>query len=568
MTLRGRQGCNDQVMVHRLEKTVHLLEKTVAARALTTHRLARPRLPWVAGWCLAAVWALGFPLVSQLTTHRVWGLSAGLGYGAAAIAAGRLPWPRARTVSLVCALAGAVVVPLAYLLLTGAQQSEVLVIERAGTLMTHQGTPYLTDPHEAIDYTPYLPGMALFGLPHALLGADHWIPQLLGDARLWCALAFLVCLEAGRRVLNTPGTRPTLATRLPYGAVLAALIASPPVALQWCVSGVDLPLTGLCCLALACAARGRPVATGLVLAAACSLKWTALPAVAVAVALLARTHGGRAALRCGATAIGGTLLLVLPSALLSPRAMVEQVLAFPTGQGSVATAADSPLPGRLLADLGPAGWYAAVGLLLLGALAVGASLLLRPPTGPAAAAQRLAAGLCVGFLLAPAGRFGYLTLPLVLVVWARSAAPEGASAAVLPEAVRPRSGTGVPPVGVVGPPVVGAGAVVSPDVVRPRPDTGVPPDVVRPGSGAGVPPEAVRSRSGTGVPSVGVVRSVAGGAAALVSPDVVRPRPDTGVPPEAVRPGSGTGVPPVGVVRPHAVGTTAGAGSVGGGVRR
>nr|WP_307717986.1 hypothetical protein [Streptomyces sp. V4I23] len=35
------------------------------------------------------------------------------------------------------------------------------------------------------------------------------------------------------------------------------------------------------------------------------------------------------------------------------------------------------------------------------------------------AADRLAVGLCVAFLLAPAGRFGYLALPVTLAVLAR-----------------------------------------------------------------------------------------------------------------------------------------------------
>lgn len=442
MTLRARQSCNDKVIAHRFEKTV-------AGRAAATSRRGNPGLWWTAGWCLAAVWALGFPLVSHLSTHRVWGLSAGIGYGSAAIAARALPWPRARTASLVCALMGAVVVPLIYLVLTGSQQSEVGVIERSGALMLHQGTPYLDHPHEVVDYTPYLPGMALFGMPRAVLGADHAVLRFLGDARVWCALALLVCLETGRRVLNTPGAaRPTRDGLPPYGAVLALLIASPPIALPLCVSGVDLPLTGLCCLALACAARRRPLAAGLALAAACSLKWTAWPAAAVAVALLAWANGGRAAVRCGVTATAGTVLLVAPSVLLSSHAMVEQVLAFPAGMGGVATPADSPLPGHLLAELGPAGWYAAVGLLLLGVLAVSASLLLRPPTGLASAAQRLAAGLCVGFLLAPAGRFGYLALPIVLVVWARQAAPERTARVVRRHPVHPRRGADAPPSGV------------------------------------------------------------------------------------------------------------------------
>lgn len=74
-----------------------------------------------------------------------------------------------------------------------------------------------------------------------------------------------------------------------------------PVALALCVSGVDLPLTGLCCPGLACAARSRPVAAGVVLAAACSQKWTVWPAVAVAVALLGWAGGIRVAVANSST---------------------------------------------------------------------------------------------------------------------------------------------------------------------------------------------------------------------------------------------------------------------------
>lgn len=419
MTSTLSRGCNDRVMVHRVEKTVVGL-----ARETTRHW--DTQLCWVVGWVLAAVWALGFPLVSHLETHRVWGLSAGIGYAGAAMATCWKPGPRARTAGLAIALAGAVVLPLTYLVLTGAQQSEVGVIERSGVLMLHQATPYLAHPHHVVDYTPYLPGMSLFGMPRALLDEGAWPLRLLGDARLWCALVFISCLWAGRRVLGPSLTAAGAARpgRLPYGTAMAVLTASPPVALALCVSGVDLPLAGLCCLALAFAARGRYVAAGLTLAAACSLKWTAWPAVAVAVALVGCVRGGRAAWRCAGVAVTGTLVVVLPSALLSPAAMVQQVIAFPTGRGGVETPADSPLPGHLLTALGPAGWYAAVGLLLIGALVVIASLIVRPPADATSAARRLAIGLCVGFLLAPAGRFGYLALPVVLVVWAGCAAPE------------------------------------------------------------------------------------------------------------------------------------------------
>ncbi|MFD8121268.1 hypothetical protein ACFV3T_09220 [Streptomyces albidoflavus] len=341
------------------------------------------------------------------------------GHGGGARAAGLLRGPRARSVALGSALTGAVAVPFGYLLLTGEGQSEVGVIQRSAALLLHSGTPYLAEPQAVTDYNPYLPGMALFGIPAALLGDGSPVARLLGDARLWCAVVLLLCLVGGRAVLRRGGPGHVAA---PGGStVLAVLIASPLVAFPLCVSGVDLPLAGLCWLGLALAARGRGGAAGLALAAACALKWTALPAVAVAAALLAGSYGTRQALRCASAWSAGVVALVLPVALRSPGALVEQVFAFPTGQAEVATPAASPLPGRLLAELGPAGRYTAVLLLVCGGVAVAVSLVTRPPAGCVAAADRLAAGLCVAFLFAPAGRFGYFALPLLLVVWSRLA---------------------------------------------------------------------------------------------------------------------------------------------------
>ncbi|MDI3346979.1 glycosyltransferase 87 family protein [Streptomyces albidoflavus] len=360
---------------------------------------------------MAAVWAAAFPVVSSLGPHRVWGASACVGYLCAAVAVlSRRSLGRA--VSVWIAGIGAVLVPLVVLVLTGGAQSEVGVVERAGLLTVRQGTPYLADPQAVVEVTPYLPGMALFGLPGAVV-ADGWEPlRYLGDARLWCAAAFLGCLWAAGRVLGGRGTGQLVG---------AALIASPVVALPLAVSGVDLPLTGLLCLALALAARHRPVAAGLALALACSLKWTAWPALAVVAALLAHRAGLGAAVRGTGVAVAGTVLAVLPSALLAPGLLVEQVFAFPTGRGEWETPAASPLPGRLLADLGPFGWYAAMTLLAAGGVAVAVSLWVRPPAGLVPAADRLAVGLCTAFLLAPAGRFGYLALPVLLSVWARLA---------------------------------------------------------------------------------------------------------------------------------------------------
>ncbi|MER7667596.1 hypothetical protein ABTY61_03910 [Kitasatospora sp. NPDC096128] len=394
---------------------------------------------WCAGWLASAAWAASFPLVSSLGPHRTWGTVAAVGYLAAAVTV-LLPSRRdPRTGSIALALAGAVVLPLLLLVHSGAAQSEVGVIERSGSLLVHQVSPYLDDPHTVGEVTPYLPAMALLGVPRALLGADGLPARLAGEPRVWCAAVLLGGLWLAHRLLRAagPDTGPEAGAddgrrwgAVPSGQALAALVASPVVALPLAVSGVDLPLTGLLCLALALAAVGRPTATGLVLAAACAMKWTAWPAVAVAVALLAGTAGRRAAARCLGAALLGTAVLVLPAAVLAPGPMVDQVLAFPLGRGGLRTEAASPLPGKLLADLGTAGWCAAVALLLLGGLAVAVSLVRRPPRDLVAAADRLALGLGAAFLLAPAGRFGYLALPAVLAFWARvMAAPRPAGPA-------------------------------------------------------------------------------------------------------------------------------------------
>ncbi|MFD0278680.1 hypothetical protein ACFVHB_32895, partial [Kitasatospora sp. NPDC127111] len=61
-------------------------------------------------------------------------------------------------------------------------------------------------------------------------------------------------------------------------------------------------------------------------------------------------------------------------------------------------------------------------LMTVGGLGVAIWLLARPPVSAIAAADLLAAGLAIAFMLAPAGRFGYLALPVVLVIWPRLAA--------------------------------------------------------------------------------------------------------------------------------------------------
>ncbi|MFC9466470.1 glycosyltransferase 87 family protein [Streptomyces coelicoflavus] len=336
-------------------------------------------------WAGCAVAATGFALVSGPVPHRMWGWSAGAGYALAAFLSSGSAAPRraARAV----AVAGAVVVPLVVLVAAGLGQSEVSVVERSGRLLVAGGSPYVTAPSAVADFNPYLPGMALFGV-------------LPGDPRWWLGGTFVACLAAAR-----PGR-------------VGPLLACPLVALPLAVGGVDLPVAGLMCLGLALAGRGRPGGAGLALGAAAALKWTAWPALPVALALIAVRQGGRSASRCAGVGLGTGAAVVLPFALTDPAGFFRNVVAFPFGLTDTTSPAGSPLPGHLLAAHVPGGTVIALALLTAGALLIGVSLVVRPPRTLRAAAGRLALGLGLATALMPATRFGYLVYPLVLAALA------------------------------------------------------------------------------------------------------------------------------------------------------
>ncbi|MET9355545.1 glycosyltransferase 87 family protein [Streptomyces sp. NPDC006617] len=342
-------------------------------------------------WAGCAAAATGFALASDLTPHRVWGWSAGAGYALAALLAwGSAPRRAARAV----AVAGAALLPLVGLVVAGAGQSEVAVIERSGHLLAATGSPYVAVPGSVTDFNPYLPGMALFGV-------------LPGDPRWWLGGVFVATLAVARPRRVGP------------------LLACPLVALPFAVGGVDLPVAGLMCLGLAVAGRGRPGGSGLVLGAAAALKWTAWPALPVALALVAVREGGRSALRCAVVGLGTAAAVVLPFALTDPAGFFRNVVAFPLGLTATASPAGSPLPGHLLAAHVPGGRVIALALLAVGALLLGISLAVRPPGTVRAAAGRLALGLGLATALMPATRFGYLVYPLLLAALAHEPAHRG-----------------------------------------------------------------------------------------------------------------------------------------------
>ncbi|WNF29897.1 hypothetical protein RI138_25405 [Streptomyces sp. C11-1] len=377
---------------------------TIASFTPSDQHRKRPPLPGgTAWWVFCAATASALAVFSSLGPHRVWGTAAALGYTAAALLAvrGRSP----RTAGAV-AVTGAVLLPLLVLLAVDRAQLEVRVVARSAGLLLTDGTPYLRHPLVPADFNPYLPGMAVFGLPEAVAG-----PGPLTDPRLWMGTAFLGAL----------------ALALPAGSrrePLRWIAACPLVALPLAVGGVDLPVAGLMCLGLALAGRGRADAAGLALGLAAALKWTAWPAIPVALALLAAASrgegrpGNRTAPRCGLVALLTTAALVLPVALRDPGAFRAHVVDFPLGMTDAVSSAASPLPGHLIAAHVPGGRTLALLLLGASALLLALSLLVRPPETATAAAGRLALGLLLAIAFMPATRFGYLVHPLVLAAWA------------------------------------------------------------------------------------------------------------------------------------------------------
>jgi hypothetical protein len=174
---------------------------------------------WYAGF---GVYAAGVAVFCGPGDDRSWGIWASFGYAAAAAVAAAWPSRRGQAAALGVALAGALAAPLSWLALTAPATPDVAVVARAGVLLAHHGTPYLPAAQLAhggwLAYNPYLPVMALFGLPHAA-----GLPGLAGDPRPWLAAATLAALAAACYAA-APGIGPARARRA--AAARAAVFAT------------------------------------------------------------------------------------------------------------------------------------------------------------------------------------------------------------------------------------------------------------------------------------------------------------------------------------------------------
>jgi hypothetical protein len=372
---------------------------------------------WLTAWfALFAAYAVLMTVFGIGGADGVWGIWATCGYALAAILAFR---SRGFAVPLLVAMALAVVVPTIWLAVHDPATADVIVVGRSAVLLLHHGSPYLPASQLSTwtSYNPYLPTMAVFGLPSAA-----GFPGLLGDTRPWLIAATLALAAAAFWVAAPHrGSRCRDCRGAAWWFAVFA-VASPLLALQLSVGITDPPVTALTCLALAFVARGRrmPVAAGITIGVACAMKATAWPALAVIAALLVARDGPRAAARFAAAAVvtgAGLVAATAPALLTKPGALLQNTVLFPLGLTQHKTPAASPLPGHLLASFGHAGHLAAVGLLVAAGIGVAVSLVVRPPADVPAAARRLAIGLALMFALAPAARFGYFGYPLALLAW-------------------------------------------------------------------------------------------------------------------------------------------------------
>jgi hypothetical protein len=356
---------------------------------------------------LCAGFAGGVALFSTFELHRLWGLIAAGAYLAASAAV--LLWrTRGIDLALLLSVAGALVFPMFLNAADGQKQPEVSVIARSAKQLVNDHSPYqsaasLATVHDPNAYNPYLPVMALFGIPRALFGS-----HVITDPRVWFGLAFLVVFWFA---LRAAGARNSV-----RWTVFVA--ASPVIAFELAVGGTDIPILALMCLGFALLwRRPRLVLAGIAFGLASAAKATAWPAVIVAAVLIGQRDGRRQVLTFLGSAVAACIAIVGPVAILWPSALVDNTILFPLGLASAKSAAASPLPGHVLADTGHTGHIIAVALLVLACLAIAASLVVRPPRTVPSAVWRLIIGLTLMFLLAPATRFGYFIYPASLLLW-------------------------------------------------------------------------------------------------------------------------------------------------------
>ena len=379
--------------------------------------VARSHQPWfdrryeMAAYWIFAAYAVAVVLLAG-GQDVIWAAWAAPAYAIAAVA---VTWSRSWAVAALTAVF-AVAVPLLVMMAQGGELAAgMTVIDRSASLLIRDGTPYLPSGQLSswLAYNPYLPAMALFGLPSAV--GLHGAP---GDPRVWLVLVTVAGIAAALSLGVPHSVKDCVGCRRTLLRSIAFATACPAVALNLAVTTTDPPVLALMLLAIALLnfpERLWPAAVALGLA--CAMKQTAWLAIPVLAAMLRYRDGTREAARFTAISIAVFLVITLPVMLADPVAMAQNTVLFPLGLTAHLTPAQSLTPGDVLARTGPVGHDLSVGLLVVGAAAVAVLLLIRPPRSPRAAAWWLAIGLALMFTLGPDERFGYFVYPLGLVGW-------------------------------------------------------------------------------------------------------------------------------------------------------
>jgi hypothetical protein len=346
---------------------------------------------------------------------RMWAIWAVCGYALAFVL---LLLRRGWVLPLAVSFGLAVVAPLLQITLSFPAEDGMVVINRSAELLLHHGSPYLPSSQVTswFSYNPYLPVMALFGIPAAI-----GLPGLAGNPGIWLAVVSAVVLWAAFRI--------AVPDRAAAWRCAAIAVASPVIAMNLAVITTDPPVIAFVLLAFTIAGRTDSVRrdtaalSGASMAVACALKSTAWLALPVLLVLYWRRDGLRVAgrfLLAVCACVVAMMAILAPATLIRPAAlgaMLRDTVLFPIGATKYKTPAGSLLIGHVLSGMGSSGHLASVLLLLAAALGVAIWLLVRPPLDTRAAAWVLIAGFTLMFALGPDMRFGYFIYPLALLGW-------------------------------------------------------------------------------------------------------------------------------------------------------
>ncbi len=337
-------------------------------------------------------------------------------------------WTTSRTVIFLVVFVGATLGPLALEVLwqtdsggTSHVQPEALVVEGSGSRLAH-GKPLYRDidgHHERISapagqpaydvYNPYLPLMSLFGLPSSTKA-----PRRLTDARVAFSLITILVVVAALTMCRGPSGPRVLS--------LQAMTVFPTAALPLATGGDDLPIAALLLLGLVLIQRRRPLAAGIALGVAASMKVTAWPLAFLALLVAVDRDGNRGrrpALWMAAGLAGVMIPSILPTFVGNPAAFIDNVVRFPLGLAGITSPASSPLLGHAIVS-----WFPGIHRLftavvaIVGGLVVLFVLVRHTPRSAADLSRLLGWVMLVAILVAPATRIGYLLYPINFFIWA------------------------------------------------------------------------------------------------------------------------------------------------------